>query len=166
MQQISNIWAEYLVTVSHHSIKQSQVPHRQDGLQARGTAVTLDYNWRPMVRAKYDATTWSARPLRQTRSEKPQHHLPPSARAPPLTRWQHHFSTDLPPREGSSGTIRKIFHLDSSKSTVKFPVDKTDRLWLYIHRRYITGCIRCMSLPLPVHTAAECPRTDCRIYGR
>jgi hypothetical protein len=66
-----------------------------------------------------------------------------------LTGWQHHFSTELPPLEGSSGTIRQIFQLDSSKCIVKFPVDKTDRLWLYIHRRYITGCIPCRPYPFP-----------------
>ena len=79
---------------------------------------------------------------------------------------QHPFSTDLPPLEGSSGTIRQIFQLDSSKRTVKFPVDKTDRFWLYVYRWYITGCIPCMSISLSVHTAAECPRTDCRNSGR
>ena len=37
------------------------------------------------------------------------------------------ISTDLPPLEGSSGTIWQIFQLDSSKRTVIYPVDKTDR---------------------------------------
>jgi hypothetical protein len=82
------------------------------------------------------------------------------------TGWQPPSSMNLPTLEGSSGTIRQIFQLDSRKSTVKFPVDKTDRLWLYTDRRYITGCIPCMTLTIPTHTAAECPRTDCRISGR
>ena len=31
------------------------------------------------------------------------------------TGWQHPFSTDLPPLEGSSGTIRQIFQLDLAR---------------------------------------------------
>jgi hypothetical protein len=34
------------------------------------------------------------------------------------------------------------------------------------HRGYITGCTQCMSVSIPVNTAAECPRTYCRNPGR
>ena len=79
---------------------------------------------------------------------------------------QHPSSTNLPTLEGSSGTIRQIFQLDPRKSIVKLPMDKTDQSWLNTHRWYMTGCIPCMPLAIPNHTAAECPRRDGRISGR
>ena len=33
-----------------------------------------------------------------------------------------------------------------------------------VNRRYITGCICCMTLIVTVNTIAECPRTDCNMY--
>jgi len=57
----------------------SHIPH---------TKISLN---KDMVCAKYDATTRFSRPLRQTRSEKPHHQLPPSARSPPKQAGKSHF---------------------------------------------------------------------------
>ena len=48
---------------------------------------------------------------------------------------------------------------------MKIPVAINIHSWLYSHRRYITGCIVRMSLPVTVNIAAECLRTDCCILG-